>query len=123
MIAQRQNGKAVCTNDLAVSCDVVLDQNIPDGIVTIGFQDGATECGVAFGPRLDFIAGKPESISTNAIYSSYQLSEGSDTPKTTISMCMLPTTTSQMVVKIWQARNSRRPAIERTFAYGYHLRD
>ena len=103
--------EAVCTHDLAVSFDVVLDEDIPDGIVTIGFHDGAAECGVAFGPRLDFLARKQESISTNIIYSSYQMSEGSDTPKTTISPCTLPATTSQMVVR---SGKQRIPDVQRS---------
>ena len=84
-----------------MTVDLVLNRDIPEAIVTVGFYDGSVRCGSAFGPQVTGAAGGRESLSISTVYLRYEVDEGDGSPKTTVQPCQIPATTTRIVVEVW----------------------
>jgi hypothetical protein len=111
--------QSICTEELRLAFDVVMDRSMPDATVTVGFHDGPLRCGESWLGSVKLDAGSRTPLSTSIVYVSYQVNEGGDSPKTTIQPCQLPATTTRMVIEVWDKANARVPVLTRDFANTY----
>ena len=112
--------KAMCTDQLRLALEVMVRRDMADAAVTVGFVDGAFECGTASISPLALSAGMPVSLKTRAVFTESEIDKGEGSPKTQVGQqCRLPATTHRMVVKLWRHGDSRNPVLTQDFAHTF----
>ena len=105
---------AICS-ELQMTVDVVIDGDLPDARMTVGFYNGIRRCGWAYLPTGTLVAGRRDSRRLSAVYVMEEVDEGEGSPRTTIKPCEMPSTTTRFVVEVWSRTDSRTPVFSREF--------
>lgn len=103
----------VCADSPQLTIDVVVDQDIPDALLTVSFGG----CGWATTPITSIIAGTRVSLTTSVIHLS------DDGPfhdgVGAVKLCELPAVTTRMFVSLWRSGQPARPLLTREFENAY----
>jgi hypothetical protein len=102
-----------CADQPQLSLDVVVEEDIPSGLLTVGFD----RCATATTPSTTFTAG----VRTELRASFLQLSD--DGPNHdgvgAALYCQLPATTQRMIVRLWRTGQPATPLLTREFPNPY----
>jgi hypothetical protein len=102
-----------CADQPRLAVDVVIDQDIPSGSLTVHFD----RCGYARTPVTSLIAGSKVSLTTSVIELSDDgpLHDGVGAAL----FCDLPAVTTKTIVSLWRSGNAVRPLLTREYANTY----
>lgn len=104
--------EGICSNQLRMTFDVLIDQDTPDGYLSVMFVDRYTTCGQMFSPRISLTANSLTSITAGTVMlSGHQGHPGLESP------CPLPATTTRLIVSLLGSRGG--VLITREFVHGY----
>ena len=108
-----QGSARFCADQPQVILDVVVDQDIPNAVLTVGFQ----RCAMGTTPVTALSAGRriSMSISTLDLSDDGPLHDGVGAAL----FCGLPAVTTTMTVSIWRSGAPARALLTREFANGY----
>jgi hypothetical protein len=102
-----------CADQPRMTLDVVVDQDVPDAVLTVSFE----RCAIARAPVTALSAGRRVSVSTPVLDLSDDgpLHDGVGAAL----FCALPAVTTTMTVSLWRSGESARALLTREFAHGY----
>ena len=102
-----------CADQPQLTLNVVVEQDIPSALVTVGFD----RCATATTPSTSFTAG----VRTELRASLLQLSDdGPNHDDVGAALyCQLPATTQQTIVRLWRTGHPATPLLTREFSNSY----
>ena len=102
-----------CAEQPRMTVDVVVDQDIPNAVLTVHFE----RCAIARTPVTALSAGRQISMSTSELELSDDgpLHDGAGAA----AFCPLPAVTTRMTVSLWRSGEPARALLTREFANGY----
>jgi hypothetical protein len=105
----------LCAKGWRGTFDVIVDQDMVRGVLTVGFYEGTTMCAYAAMDSSELFAGRKVRLSPSMIYLSWE--NYSPAPRT-VQPCSVPVTTTRMVATLWSDKD-HYVAFEREFAGSY----
>jgi hypothetical protein len=102
-----------CADQAQMAFDVVVDQDIPNAVLTVSFE----RCAIASTPVTALSAGQRIAMSTSVLDLSDDgpLHDGVGAAL----FCALPAVTTTMTVSLWRSGEPARPLMTRKFPNGY----